>query len=133
MFTMRTRRGTRFDPLLPTMIATRATVAGHPGVGAAKHVVDDRHPVHSSDEVELRRAEPVHAERVPFDEQPVPRPEGHQVLVPAALAVHAAGQRALEAIPAQRQVVAEEAVDEVAAAAVVEPVVDDRGCVSSRA
>ena len=43
----------------------------------------------------------------------------------AALTVHPARKRALESIPAQRQVVAEEAMDEVAAPAVVEPVVDD--------
>ena len=37
-------------------------IAGHLRVGTAKHVVDDRHPVHRADEVELRRAEPVDAE-----------------------------------------------------------------------
>ena len=61
--------------------------------------------------------------RVPFDKQAVPGPERHQVLVPAAIAVHAARKCALEAIRTQGQVVAEAPVDEVAAPAVVEPVV----------
>src|SRR6188508_2735996 len=100
-------------------------VAGHPRVGAAEHVVDDGDPVHAADEVELRRSAPVHAERVPFDQQPVPRPERDEILMSAALATDVTGQRPLEPVPAQCHVVAEETVDEVASPAVVEPVVDD--------
>ena len=66
------------------------------GVGTAKHVVHDRHPVDATDEVELGGAEPVDAERVPFDEESVAGPERDEVLMPTALMVHAARESALE-------------------------------------
>jgi hypothetical protein len=101
-------------------------VPGHAPIRADEDVVDDRRVVDVVRQVKLRAPGPVDAEAVALDEEMSAREELDEVLVPAAVRAHpAAGERALEAVPPDREVGAEAAVNEVASAAVVESVVLD--------
>src|SRR6266511_2079897 len=100
-------------------------VAGHARVGALEDVVDDDDVVDRVREVELLAADLVDAEAVVRVAETLALEQPDQVLVTAAKRIHPARQRALEPVPPDRQVGTEAAVDEVAAVAVVEPVVCD--------